>query len=238
MGNSIDKHTELCYYISIGKKTYTNKKGTNKMKNYKEMKVVELKQESRKRGMTLEKNGHKFNKTELIERLEERDRMEEQDIKNDIEKAINESGEEQNKEVKEEKKKVYRVYNKDTYIKFAETLEQIEKKYSVRKQDKIYDNELQVGSFVVFIHYVEAANGNIYKKLRTAKVIGVNRKKELVKVETFLGTQKTLSYDELLYIKAGTREATYPKDISVYLRNQRTEKGKELINDRYAERNR
>lgn len=208
------------------------------MKNYKEMKVAELKQESRKRGMILERKGHKFNKTELIERLEERDRMEEQDIKNDIEKAINEAGEEQNKEVKEEKKKVYRVYNKNTYTKFAETLEQIEKKYSVRKQDKIYDNELQVGSFVVFIHYVEAADGNIYKKLRTAKVVGVNRKKELVRVETFLGTQKTLSYDELLYIKAGTREATYPKDISVYLRNQRTEKGKELINDRYAERNR
>ena len=217
------------------------------MKNYKEMKVAELKQESRKRGMTLEKNGHKFNKTELIERLEERDRMEEQDIKNDINKAIVEADEdeswnpqkvEQKKVAKEEKKKVYRVYNKDTYIKFAETLEQIEKKYSVRKQDKIYDNELQVGSFVVFVHYVEAANGNVYKKLRTAKVIGVNRKKELVKVETFLGTQKTLSYDELLYIKAGTIEATYPKDISVYLRNQRTEKGRELINDRYTEKNR
>lgn len=215
--------------------------------NYKEMKVAELKEESRKRGMTLERKGHKFNKTELIERLEERDKMVEQDVTNDINKAIVEAGEdeswnppkvEQKKVAKEEKKKVYRVYNKDTYTKFAETLEQIEKKYSVRKQDKIYDNELQVGSFVVFIHYVEAANGNIYKKLRTAKVIGVNRKKELVKVETFLGTQKTLSYDELLYIKAGTREATYPKDISVYLRNQRTEKGKELINDRYAERNR
>lgn len=215
--------------------------------NYKEMKVAELKEESRRRGMTLERKGHKFNKTELIERLEERDKMVEQDVTNDINKAIVEAGEdeswnqpkvEQKKVAKEEKKKVYRVYNKDTYTKFAETLEQIEKKYSVRKQDKIYDNELQVGSFVVFIHYVEAANGNIYKKLRTAKVIGVNRKKELVKVETFLGTQKTLSYDELLYIKAGTREATYPKDISVYLRNQRTEKGKELINDRYAERNR
>ena len=215
--------------------------------NYKEMKVAELKEESRRRGMTLERKGHKFNKTELIERLEERDKMVEQDVTNDINKAIVEAGEdeswnqskvEQKKVAKEEKKKVYRVYNKDTYTKFAETLEQIEKKYSVRKQDKIYDNELQVGSFVVFIHYVEAANGNIYKKLRTAKVIGVNRKKELVKVETFLGTQKTLSYDDLLYIKAGTREATYPKDISVYLRNQRTEKGRELINDRYTERNR
>lgn len=215
--------------------------------NYKEMKVAELKEESRRRGMTLERKGHKFNKTELIERLEERDKMVEQDVTNDINKAIVEAGEdeswnqpkaEQKKVAKEEKKKVYRVYNKDTYTKFAETLEQIEKKYSVRKQDKIYDNELQVGSFVVFIHYVEAANGNIYKKLRTAKVIAVNRKKELVKVETFLGTQKTLSYDELLYIKAGTREATYPKDISVYLRNQRTEKGRELINGRYAERNR
>lgn len=213
------------------------------MKNYKEMKVAELKEESRKRGMTLERKGHKFNKTELIERLEERDRMVEQDVANDINKAIVEAGEDESwnppkVEQKKEKKKVYRTYNKDTYTKFAETLEQIEKKYSVRKNDSIYENELQVGSFIVFIHYVEAANGNIYKKLRTAKVIGVNRKKELVKVETFLGTQKTLSYDELLYIKAGTREATYPKDISMYLKKQRTEKGRELINERYTEKNR
>ena len=211
--------------------------------NYKEMKVAELKEESRKRGMTLERDGHKFNKAELIERLEERDKMEEQDVTNDINKAIDEAGEDEGwnppkVEQKKEKKKVYRTYNKDTYTKFAETLEQIEKKYSVRKNDSIYENELQVGSFIVFIHYVEAANGNIYKKLRTAKVIGVNRKKELVKVETFLGTQKTLSYDELLYIKAGTREATYPKDISMYLKKQRTEKGRELINERYTEKNR
>ena len=169
--------------------------------------------------------------------------MEEQDVINDINKAIDETDEDESwnppkVEQKKEKKKVYRTYNKDTYTKFAETLEQIEKKYSVRKNDSIYENELQVGSFIVFIHYVEAANGNIYKKLRTAKVIGVNRKKELVKVETFLGTQKTLSYDELLYIKAGTRGATYPKDISMYLKKQRTEKGRELINERYTEKNR
>lgn len=96
---------------------------------------------------------------------------------------------------------------------------------------------MNVGSFVVFIHYVEAKDGNIYKKLRTAKVIGVNRKKELVRIVTLLGTEKELSFDELLYIKGSAKNCSYPNDIAMYLKEQRTEKGKVLINERFAENN-
>ena len=36
---------------------------------FEEMKVAELKQQSRNRGLTLESKGHKFTKQELIDRL-------------------------------------------------------------------------------------------------------------------------------------------------------------------------
>ena len=39
------------------------------MKAFKTMTVKELKEESRKRGLTLESKGHKFTKPELIERI-------------------------------------------------------------------------------------------------------------------------------------------------------------------------
>ena len=90
-------------------------------------------------------------------------------------------------------------------------------------------------SFVVFVHYVEAKNGQIYKKLRTAKVVGVNRKKELVRIVTLLGTEKELSFDDLLYIRGCGKECSYPKDIVTYLKGQRTEKGKVFINEKFTE---
>ena len=125
----------------------------------------------------------------------------------------------------------------DRYIVYAKTLEEIEQKYGNRKKQEIYDNELKVGSYVVFVHYVEAKNGQIYKKLRTAKVTGINRKKELARVVTLLGTEKELCFDELLYIKGSAKNCSYPKDITMYLKEQRTEKGKVLINERFAENN-
>lgn len=200
--------------------------------NYEALTVKELKDISRQRGMTLEYKGHKFNKSELIDRLLKND-AEQKDIQDDIQKAIEEAG-----EVKQEVKK--EVETKQTEVKqegirFAKTLEEIETKYSNRKRQDIYDNELKVGSYVVFIHYVEPKHGGIYKKLRTAKVVGVNRKQELVRVETLLGTEKQLSFDDLLYIKGSNKECTYPKDITTYLKQQRTEKGKELINEKFTE---
>lgn len=223
-------------------------------KTFEEMTVKELREESRKRGLTLESKGHKFTKPELIERLIKWDA--------DIQKTIDEAGQEIlvdtegdetwgeaecTKEVEtcadceeapcENTPEVKTNRDKDGYIVYAKTLEEIEQKYGSRKKQEIYDNELKVGSYVVFVHYVEAKNGQIYKKLRTAKVVGINRKKELVRVVTLLGTEKELCFDELLYIKGSAKNCSYPKDITMYLKEQRTEKGKVLINERFTENN-
>ena len=226
------------------------------MKAFVTMTVKELKEESRKRGLTLESKGHKFTKPELIERITKWD-AEQADIDADIQKAIDEAGQpddnetwgetECTKEVEscaeceeapcENTPEVKTNRDKDCYIVYAKTLEEIEQKYGSRKKQEIYDNELKVGSYVVFVHYVEARNGQIYKKLRTAKVTGINRKKELARVVTLLGTEKELCFDELLYIKGSAKNCSYPKDITMYLKEQRTEKGKVLINERFAENN-
>lgn len=218
-------------------------------KTFEEMTVKELREESRKRGLTLESKGHKFTKPELIERLTKWD-AEQNDIDADIQKTTDEAGQpddnetwgetECTKEVETcaECEKTPDVETKeDCYIVYAKTLEEIEQKYGNRKKQEIYDNELKVGSYVVFVHYVEAKNGQIYKKLRTAKVMGINRKKELVRIVTLLGTEKELSFDELLYIKGSAKNCSYPKDIAMYLKEQRTEKGKVLINERFTENN-
>lgn len=201
-------------------------------------KVTELKQMSRERGLKLESKGHKFTKSELIERLLQSD-----DEQNDINKKIEEAADDEEAwdepvlkhEVKEEhvKEQKKEETNETVFIRFAETIEQIETKYGKRKKQEIYDNELEVGCFVAFIHYVEAADGNIYKKLRTAKVVGINRKKELVRVSTLLGTELELGFEQLLYIRGKGRECSYPWDIKKFLVKQRTEKGKDLINERF-----
>lgn len=219
-------------------------------KTFEEMTVKELREESRKRGLTLESKGHKFTKQELIERLTKLD-AEQADIDEaGQEILVDPEGDEAWGDAECEKvetcaecehapcENTPKVETKeDGYIVYAKTLEEIEQKYGNRKKQEIYDNELKVGSYVVFVHYVEARNGQIYKKLRTAKVVGINRKKELVRIVTLLGTEKELSFDELLYIKGSAKNYSYPKDIAMYLKEQRTEKGKVLINERFAENN-
>lgn len=209
------------------------------------MKVAELKKLTKEHGLTLESKGHKFNKTELIDRLVTlRDVTEEtktedpvKDFENlakkvsvvsDEEEAWDEPLTQENKEAakqegietKEEENK-RPVPGDSDYIKFATTLQEIETKYGHEKQPYVYDNMLKVGSFVVFIHYVEAKDGNVYKKLRTAKVIGVNRNKKLVRVETPMKAIMELTFEELLYIREDTPESSYPNDIRKYMKQQR-----------------
>ena len=202
------------------------------------MKVAELKEESRSLGLTLESKGHKFNKQELIERI-----LQAQDVQSDINKAIEEAGqempvvdgeeqewdaplleekklEEPEKEEKETKDK-NKTENKKQENK--ELLAKIEEKYTGRKSKRIYDNDLVVGSFVVYIRYIETKTGMYLKKLGTAKVIGVNRKKELVRVQSPVGAEFVLSFDALLFIRGLKREQRYPSDIYELLRRQREE---------------
>lgn len=200
--------------------------------NYEELTVKQLREISRERGLTLESKGHKFTKQELIERLVNDDaEMKEPEKEQDNETWIAPA---KQPEVKEQKEEVKSNIREDGYIIFAGTLEEIVQKYGNRKKQSIYDNELNVGCYVVFVHYVESKHGDIYKKLRTAKVVGVNRKKERVRVVTLLGTEIELGYDDLLYIKGAAKECSYPKDINTYLKHQRTEKGRAILNERFT----
>lgn len=230
------------------------------------MKVAELKKLTKEHGLTLESKGHKFNKTELIDRLlndsengtdeswnevksktkveKQPDPCFEQDevwveakSEKKVETQVQEEDEEEwdepltqeNKEAakqegietKEEEENKRPVPGDSDYIKFATTLQEIETKYGHEKQPYVYDNMLKVGSFVVFIHYVEAKDGNVYKKLRTAKVIGINRNKKLVRVETPMKAIMELTFEELLYIREDTPESSYPNDIRKYMKQQR-----------------
>lgn len=187
------------------------------MKDFETMTVKELREESRERGLTLESKGKRFTKAQLIERLIKWEK-EQEDINSDIQKAIDEAGEKP-KELNNFKE------NKPNKPLVMITLEDIERKYSVKKPEWVYEEELQIGSMVVFVQYVSALNGWIGKKLRTAKVVAINRKKQLVRVETILGIELELRYEDLLYILKDYRRGfrNYPLDINIYLKKQRME---------------
>ena len=196
---------------------------------FEEMKVAELKQESRNRGLTLESKGHKFTKHELIDRLnayENNVAQEQPNPSNDDNEAwvetyrlVSRKKEADKTAVVEETKEVKTSIDETEERKIA-TLEEIEMKYGSRKEQRIYDNVLQVGCMICYVRFIETKHGKLLKKLGTAKVVGVNRRKELVRVQTPVGEEKELTFDELIFIR-DVNARTYPKDINSVLYAQR-----------------
>lgn len=222
----------------------------NVTKDLNSLKVKDLKALSRKKGLKLEHKGHKFTKQELINNLVEFYKNEEkegEEEKADVVEAIEavaevveetqddeeawEEGKEETKEKEQETENKYRGI-------YATTLKQIAEKYSYEKPQWVYDEVLQVGSTIAFIHYVEAKDQNVYRKLRFAKVVGINRKQKLVKVQTFYGTEVKIGFDELLFIVSKNDTAnSFPKDIRNYIKGHRTKQGRRDIHDRYINSN-
>lgn len=220
------------------------------MKDLSGFKVKDLKALSREKGLKLEHKGHKFTKQELINNLVEFYKNEEkegEEEKADVVEAIEavaevveetqddeeawEEGKEETKEKEQETENKYRGI-------YATTLKQIAEKYSYEKPQWVYDEVLQVGSTIAFIHYVEAKDQNVYRKLRFAKVVGINRKQKLVKVQTFYGTEAKIGFDELLFIVSKNDTAnSFPKDIRNYIKGHRTKQGRRDIHDRYINSN-
>ena len=214
---------------------------------FEEMKVAELKQESRNRGLTLESKGHKFTRQELIDRLNV---YENESIVEKQPESSNNEDEEAWAETKTETKveesvvtEEVKTNTEETEKREVATLEEIEMKYGSRKDQRIYDNVLQVGCMICYVRFIETKHGKLLKKLGTAKVVGVNRKRELVRVQTPVGEEKELTFDELVFIR-DINVRTYPKDINSVLYAQRqavkeykerTSKKNEHITDR-AER--
>lgn len=225
----------------------------NIMKDLRSLKVKDLKALSREKGLKLEHKGHKFTKQELINNLveyyknEEKEETTEKEEKADVVEAIEavaevveetqddeeawEEEKEETTEKEQEKENKYRGI-------YATTLKQIAEKYSYEKPQWVYDEVLQIGSTIAFIHYVEAKDQNVYRKLRFAKVVGINRKQRLVKVQTFYGTEVKIGFDELLFIVSKNDTAnSFPKDIRNYIKGHRTKQGRRDIHDRYINSN-
>lgn len=211
---------------------------------FEEMKVAELKRESRNRGLTLESKGHKFTKQELVDRLNAYEN--ESIVEKQPEPSVDEDEEawvETKAETKVEEPVVaeeVKTNAEETEERKFATLEEIEMKYGSRKEQRIYDNVLQVGCMICYVRFIETKHGKLLKKLGTAKVVGVNRKRELVRVQTPVGEEKELTFDELVFIR-DINVRTYPKDINSVLYAQRqavkeykerTAKKNEYITDR------
>ena len=231
------------------------------MKDLSVFKVKDLKVLSRESGLKLEHKGHKFTKQELIDNLveyyKEYCKNEENEVNEDnskeeekadvveaieavaevVEETKTQDEEEAWEEEKEETTEEQETENKYRGI-YATTLKQIAEKYSYEKPQWVYDEVLQVGSTIAFIHYVEAKDQNVYRKLRFAKVVGINRKQKLVKVQTFYGTEVKIGFDELLFIVSKNDTAnSFPKDIRNYIKGHRTKQGRRDIHDRYINSN-
>lgn len=220
----------------------------NVTKDLSSLKVKDLKALSREKGLKLEHKGHKFTKQELINNLvefyknEEKEGEEEKaDVVEAIEavaEVVEETQAQNDEETWEEEKEETETKEQETENKYrgiyATTLKQIAEKYSYEKPQWVYDEVLQIGSTIAFIHYVEAKDQNVYRKLRFAKVVGINRKQKLVKVQTFYGTEVKIGFDELLFIVSKNDTAnSFPKDIRNYIKGHRTKQGRRDIHDRY-----
>lgn len=220
----------------------------NVTKDLSSLKVKDLKALSREKGLKLEHKGHKLTKQELINNLvefyknEEKEGEEEKaDVVEAIEavaEVVEETQAQNDEEAWEEEKEETETKEQETENKYrgiyATTLKQIAEKYSYEKPQWVYDEVLQIGSTIAFIHYVEAKDQNVYRKLRFAKVVGINRKQKLVKVQTFYGTEVKIGFDELLFIVSKNDTAnSFPKDIRNYIKGHRTKQGRRDIHDRY-----
>lgn len=228
---------------------------------YNTMTVKELRAICKERGIRQQENGKKFTKEELIEKLQQSDRLEElqTDEKvvmndkelvteryNDVEDESwdedvytgEESEEEKRQEEKTEIKHIESPIEKKCYDRFfAHTLDELKQKYLKPKQDWVY-NLLRIDSKVVFIENVKAKNGNEYEKLRSGYVVAVKKEKEgnAVYVRTFYGNVHKMKVDELLYILEPRCESyRFPKDIRVFLKKQRTTKGAADIVQRFKD---
>ena len=213
------------------------------MKDLSGLKVKDLKALSREKGLKLEHKRHKFTKHELINNLVEFYKNEEKaDVVEAIAEVVEETQAQNDEEAWEEEKEETETKEQETENKYrgiyATTLKQIAEKYSYEKPQWVYDEVLQIGSTIAFIHYVEAKDQNVYRKLRFAKVVGINRKQKLVKVQTFYGTEVKIGFDELLFIVSKNDTAnSFPKDIRNYIKGHRTKQGRRDIHDRYINSN-
>lgn len=189
--------------------------------------VAELREESKKRGLTLEHKGKRFTKAQLIKNIMEHEGEQHEIVESDF------FGD----GTKEAVKAAALVANAGgrrtgSRTKQQRTFDRIVDKFRFRRNERFYNEEVKSGRIVLFVHAVKAKDGNVYSKLRTAKIIGVKRDKELLRVMTVFGTEIQITFDDILWIKDEGGE--FPRIVYEYLNKTRTRKGREQIKKHFG----
>lgn len=187
------------------------------MKKYNEMTVVELRQELKNRGLSTCEKGNKLPKAGLIARLEENDKQNKgaekmENKKVDVEVETKGDATEPkwfvDSEWTDEKVTDPNVLAEQGWENEASEKEEPEKKadlYYKEKPQKIYDDLFKVGNFVAFMDVMDINRPGkphvIVRKMRSAMIVAVHRKRRLLRLETKLGTKYEISFDEVFWCK-------------------------------------
>lgn len=187
---------------------------------YSGMTVEELRQEMRNRGLPQQENGKKFTKTQLIEKLEENDK--------ETKQTADENTEESGKWLPD----FWREDGTFDEEGHAESLENLREIYEGRTPRWAFDYKLKPGSYIA---YVQSRNGR--DRLRTAKVIGVNRTKRLIKAERYVGECDIVPYEKVMFIVDKEKGGTFPYVIRTHMARTRTPEQKERLKEIHEREN-
>lgn len=191
---------------------------------YSGMTVEELRQEMRNRGLPQQENGKKFTKIQLIEKLKEHD-----------ERLAKVDKQGERAETTEENKWLPDFWKEDgTFDEegHAKSLENLRELYEGRTPRWAFDYKLKPGSYIA---YVQSRNGR--DRLRTAKVIGVNRTKRLIKTERYVGECDIVPYEKVMFIVDKEKGGTFPYVIRTHMARTRTPEQKERLREIHEREN-
>lgn len=203
--------------------------------NYSEWTVEQLRKEMRRRELPQQENGKKYNKTQLIEKLMEDDktRTEMWDDKEGsrvtVEEAAANMAEQlanvvivtENTQNTDRKKWVPSFWSWDGKFnkeEHDEDLKRLKEKYEGSTPEWVFDDRLKPGVFVAYIK--ELPEGK--SRMRTSKVVGVNRAKRMVKVETYVGEINVVQYEEIMFVNDKKGHRKFPRDIRVHMGRTRS----------------
>lgn len=191
--------------------------------DYIKMTVTELRKETKQRGLPQQENGKKFTKKELIERLEENDREDWGNVKEDNDdtwepEAVEETKTEVKKEVKKEEKKTKKQENKKPKYDLVEKMEELHAYYTECRDEFAFESGLRRGSMVVFRHLFKSKSGEDCVKMRKAKIIYL-RDEDAV-CEMAHGDTLRVPYTEMLFSTTPDEKFNLPPDLRLYFTKQ------------------
>lgn len=196
--------------------------------NYSDWTVEQLRKEMRKRELPQQENGKKFTKTQLIEKLEENDKTK-SGMSDEGENIVS---------IEENKTEPENIQSTENWLKVkkgwvpsfwswdnqfddeahAKDLEALREKYVGKTPEWVFTDRLKPGVFVAYIK--DMAEGK--SRMRTSKVVGVNRAKRMVKVETYIGETDVVQYEEIMFVNDKKGHRKFPRDIRVHMGRTRS----------------